>query len=989
MKQLLTSLCLLFGLTSAVMAQTDVTAKYIENPDFAARFAAWENAGSMTFNTATSFSGKSGDVWMEKWVASGGKLNNNNGIYQQLRNLPTGTYTLTAAAQHINQANKTATCTGAFLYADDASTEIHEAADYSTTFTVIDGRATVGVKLVSATGNWLCVDNFRLVSNGVDQAAIDAEIDKLVAEAEGVLKADGATASELQSAIDAAKAIKGQGADGVKEVALALERATLNFRVQNATGTAPKVTTHPFVAMGTTIALGRLNVTGTSAERGFCWSKDPNPTILDETSTLYYNNNGNIYHMDGLEPGTIYYVRAYARTSGYKVGYGDVVKIATLPKGQVNYSYDFAGDEMQNARINSASAETVWMYNNLSNIRGFYLQVHYVYGAGAGDGTADCSYGGWMRVSQKEAYQQTGTILHETNHGVGVGTTGAWYNNSNLRAETSRGLWLGPRATEMVRFFDNNTTSNLNGDGTHMWPYGINGAHEDSYQPSNKALYYANILITHALHQDGLPCSNSVGFATPAYVFTQNDEMKYYIKTSDEGCGLLTSYLTATTSGTLKSVEISAAEARNDDNYAWYITYNPKTSLYRIQNVATGKYFTYASNAIKAASKTTPSTSEEFMLMPARQQTTMGTYKGTAYWIIKNSASNHPALQVSANGSTTAVGYNAANSATNQQWLFMSADDLDAIETQAISTKVNELTDLISNVRKVAQTAHVSRADTLDVATIDETLEDVLTRAESAEDYTSVSAINAHISDVEAALQQFLATTTPASVGEPYDLTFLLVNPDFAKDAEGWSTAATYSYSCCEFFEKTFDFNQTTKLKLPAGTYEVRMQGFQRPGAYAAVYTDYVTNGKNNVNASLYAKTKNQKLLNIYDDAKTLSQGTGSVAAASKVYIPNTMQGASAFFKKGYYENSVLVTNASTVAIKVGVKGTAGTGYWTCFDNFRLLCHGAYTTDDVTPVQSIEAEETADEVYYDLSGRRVVKPIRGIYVRDGRKVIVK
>ena len=983
---------LLLGVATLFMAMTsyareDVTSKYIDNPDFGARFAAWENPGSFTFNTASTFEKRNGEVWMEKWVSAGNKLGTNSGMYQTIKGLPAGTYTLVAGAKNINQNSTSTVCKGAFLYGGSETTEISEPNDYSVTFTVIDGRTDVGIRLTSCTGNWVCVDNFRLYYEGLIPENITTQMQTLINEANSLANAD--SDAELKEAIaEAGNAAEGTSAT-ITAAAQRLERAILSHRIDNATGTAPKVTTHPYVATGTTIALARLTVTGTASERGFCWSTDPNPTLLDEHTTLYYSNNGNIYHIDGLTPGTVYYVRAYARTAGYKVGYGDVVKIATLPKGTVAYGYDFAADDPEvNARINSASAECVWMYNNLSNIRGFYLNVHYVYGAGAGDGTADCSYGGWMRVSQKVAYQQTGTILHETNHGVGVGTTGEWYNNGNLRAETSRGLWLGPRATQMVRFFDNNETSTLTGDGTHMWPYGINGAQEDSYNPSKKVLYYANILITHALHQDGLVCSSSVGFASPAYVFEQGDTTKYYIKSSSESCGLLSSYLSATATGALKMKEATAEEALADDNLAWYITYNPKTCLYRIQNVATGKYFTYASNAIKVAAKTAPTAAEEFMLMPARQTTTVGAYKGTAFWLIKNSATGHPALQASTSGSTTTAAYNQATNALDQQWLFMTADEMTSLDQATTSAKQTALTDLIKNVRATAATPHVARTQDADVATIDAELEAALTEAETATDATLTS-LNAHIANVEAALQQFLADATPESVGQPFDLTYLINNPDFAKDATGWSTTATYNYSCCEFYEKTFDFNQTTALKLPAATYEVRAQAFQRPGSYADVYTDYVTNGNNKVNATLYAKTKSTKIKNIYDDATTTSPGTGSVAAATRVYIPNNMQSASTYFKKGLYDNSVLVTTTIPATFKMGIKATTGTGFWICFDNFRLLCHGAYTTDDVTPVTTIEANgQPTTAPVYDLSGRRINHPTRGLYIIDGKKVII-
>lgn len=946
---------------TSVSAQTDVTNTYIENPDFGARFAAWVNPGSFTYNVTNTFTQKSGQVWMEKWVSSGGTLGNNAGIYQTLRNLKTGTYTLVVGAQNIQQSSTTKVCTGAFVYAGNEQTEINKAGDYSVVFTVVNGKANIGVRLSNCTGNWVCIDNFRLYYNGENADSIAAE----------------------QARVD----------NELKE---------LKDHLANATGTMPKVTTNTFVPTGCTIALGRISkITGTVVEKGFCWSTNPEPTILDEKTTETFSNNGDIYVMRGLKPSTTYYVRAYAMTSGYQVGYGDVIKINTLRAGNMRYGYDNAGDEFQNARINSASAECIWMYNQLSYIPGFYLNVHYVYGAGAGDGTADCSYGGWMRVSQKEAYQQTGTILHETNHGVGVGTTGAWYNNANLRADVSRGLWLGPRGTQMVRFFENNTTATMTGDNTHMWPYGINGAQEDSYQPSNHCLYFANILITHALHQDGLPCTSGVGFAMPAYVFQQDDNAKYYIQCEDAESGGEVSYLGMTSTGTLRSIKASPSAAMSDDNLAWKITFNPKTSLYILQNVGTGRYLTNSSGTIASIVRSGNTTStDEFHFMPSRNDVQVKTWKGTTYWIL--TGSGHKALE---GGSYNATGqyynistkdYNASNSATAQRWVIYSNADIDALENEVIKDRKSDLARIIAGIRAMLETPHITRTEDADVNVIDAALAEVLNTAESITEFNKSSEVDEQINALKAAAQTFLADTKPATVAEPFDISFVLANPGFDNnDTEGWtlsSGTANCDKSCVEFVENAFDMNQTTDIKLPLGTYELRVQAFQRPGVIADVYADFVTNGINNAVAKIYIRTKNKDIHNICDTCSTTSI-TGGTRVVSGFYVPSNLNGAQNFFKKGFYENSQLAELTSTSAtIKVGIKSTGtGTNWWTCADNFRLLCHGDRTTEEVTT--GIESTSKADanstnNQLYDLTGRRTTTPKQhGIYVRNGKKIL--
>lgn len=937
-------------------AQTDVTNKYLENADFQARFAAWVNPGSFTYNTASSFKGKSGEIWMEKFVAKGSSLGTNAGIYQTLRDLPTGTYTLVAAAQCVQQSDATRECKGAYLYAGQEQTAITEAGDYSVTFTVVNGKADVGIKLSACNGNWVCVDNFRLYYNGENADSIAAE----------------------QARVDE-------------------ELQALKDKVANATATTLKVTTYDFVPTGNTIALGRSTVSGTHKEKGFCWSTNPEPTIFDEKTTEFFSNNGNIYVMRGLKPSTTYFVRAYAMTNGGYVVYGNQVKINTLPAGTMSYGYfnDNGGDAETCARINSASAECVWMYNNLSYIPGFYLSVHYVPGAGAGDGTADCSYGGWMRVSQKYAYQQTGTMLHETNHGVGVGTTGEWYNNSNLRAETSRGLWLGPMGTKMVRFFENSQTATMTGDGTHMWPYGINGAQEDSYQPSNQCLYYANILITHALHQDGLPCTRDVGFASPAYLFEQDDNTKYYIKNNNASTGMLTGFLYSTASG-LKWGNVTAQEAKDDDTYAWYIKYDPKTRYYYFQNASTGKMITYSSG-FKVAARTAPTSAERFHLLPARLETTFGTGTSkvthTAYWILQPNKYSSQALEATASG-VTGKTVDLTNGATSQQWMFLTADEIDKFEQAAMVNANKEFTTKFEQIRQLANVPHRASAEEADVTAIDLAFGNALETAEK-EAAESVSPLQLQVvtDSLNEAMLTYLANVTPAYLNQPFDLTFLIENSDFDKDATGWSQTATWGNKCIEFYQKNFDFNQTISLKLPAGTYEVCSQAFQRPGTLDDIFQDYMVNNTNKVNAQLYAKTKNIKIKHICEEGEQKSPVSGSTKVGDTnnyMYVPGSMSTAQSWFKKGYYDNSLMLTTGTAASFKLGLRSTSnsGSGYWTIANNIRLYYYGAASVDDVTPVISIEDEAEQDDArIYDLSGRRVSgKPQHGIYILNGKKL---
>jgi hypothetical protein len=677
-KVLISSFFLFFALR--VMADTNVTNTYIENPDFEARFAGWDNNG-FYYSTNSSFTRKHGKVYMERWVKSGSKIPNVE-ISQDLY-LPAGTYTLTAGCQNIQQSGNISECEGAILYANGVTTTVTEGKDYSVTFTVLQGVSRIGFKVVSTNANWASIDNVKLIRLDTNIEAEHAELQKLIDKAETVL-GEGEGATELVAAINEAKDLKEDGDEGIGSIAKNLSDATLNYQILNATGTTPRVTsTNKYVAAGSTVLLGRMTAqpTATSVilEKGFCWSETPEPTIFDNRSTRCFSANGDIYRMEKLKPGTMYYVRPYILTINYKLAYGEVMRVPTLPKGTVTADYDNGGSMEENYRIASAKEEILWLYNNLSYVKGVNLSIHY----SAGTQTADCSYGGWMRVGPNESYQQTGTILHETNHGVGVGTSDVWWNG-NYRADGDRGKWLGPRTTQMIQFLNKDNSAYITGDNTHMWPissfsgpnYGINGSWEDSYNPENTLLYYGNVFITHALHQDGLICSSSVGFASPAYTFAQEDETKYYIKTTDKTFGNETSLLGVTETGDLIQKPMNTQMAQADDKFAWNILYDPKTAYYSLRNVGTGRLMACSNQKFKTSVRTTPSASERVQLLPSRSIYKKSTLKTSSYWITINKTALTAKSEESVGGSN----FDASDRNTCQHWLLLTTKEMEIFD---------------------------------------------------------------------------------------------------------------------------------------------------------------------------------------------------------------------------------------------------------------------------------------------------------------------
>lgn len=493
----------------------------------------------------------------------------------------------------------------------------------------------------------------------------------------------GAGASALFEAIQSAQLLYDNSESDVAQVAAETKKmqdAIFSYRIANATGAVPKVTTHPFIARGATVAYGRNSVTGVVSsslmERGFVWSTQPEPTVLDNRSVRYLTDKTGqpIFRIENLQPSTVYYMRAYALTKEYAVGYGDVVKVITIPKGNISYWLDGGLSGDNRTRVDAAMKSAVDFWNNHTSIKGLGLTVNY----GSGTPTAEASYGGWMRFGPNASYQQTGTALHEMGHTIGVGTHQYWYNTSSSPLKVG-GVWLGERTTQVVRFLENDATSTLRGDATHMWPYGINGAHEDT---GSELLYIGNSLITQALGEDGLPPTN--GFTTPAYTFPSGEGVKYYIKNESETRGLNTAYLVESAAGQLMYTDMSVSQAMSDDKAAWYIDFIPATGYYRIRNAASGKYVTYKSSGtygIGLVARTNPTSAENFQMMGSRSNKTIGSgataFTTKGYWIVRpDQTLTPPAFVAVTNGATAAAAFNIASASDTQRWILLTGEQL-------------------------------------------------------------------------------------------------------------------------------------------------------------------------------------------------------------------------------------------------------------------------------------------------------------------------
>lgn len=677
-----------------VNAQTDVTSKIV-NPNFdGLSFAGWQQQG-MQFQTNDEFSGKANYAYVERWVSKTGNLPDTY-IKQTIKGLTKGRYMLTVSAQLIKQGSTTA-ATGGYVFADWQEVSVTTAKDYTLTFDVLTDDVTIGFKAENATGNWMACDNFRLSLVSSDVSYMRTGLSNLITKANGLVSQsmDNAVKSALETAISNARNYTSNGtATNVQAAAATLKNAMLTaersiFATKTSTtGTVPTVVTNKIYARGATMIFGRSTITSSSniLEQGFCYSStNAMPTVADERSTRYVENGGRIYCMDNLTSSTLYYIRAYAITNNYKVGYGDVIKVYTLPKGNVTYGYGNEGDDMINARISQSAMSVAELWSNLTSINGAYLNVHYA----SGTPTADCSYGGYIRVGPTESYQATGTLLHEMGHGIGVGTHSTY--TGDIRSESSRGIWYGKRATRFLQFWDNSDGVKLTGDGTHLWAtgaaqslsYTINGAHEDNH---SDASYYGNSLLMQAVVEDGLAPvgGNLQGLA---YTFEQEDEKAYFIRNSDANYGLNSAFL-VDNNGTLQLKVMSSKEAQKSSNNAmWNFTFNPATQTYRIKNQSTGRYVYYATDNADNGFKTTTSTTSEIdlrlQLSFVDVQMEGADKMFDCYHIMRKNSTPSPQTLCAKNASVTgSTSFSNTRAATAQRWVILDADELQEINPE-------------------------------------------------------------------------------------------------------------------------------------------------------------------------------------------------------------------------------------------------------------------------------------------------------------------
>lgn len=174
------------------------------NPTFDGNYSGWTaersgSSGNFQYQSASYSTSDGSDFtgFFEYWIPSSDGALPDWSITQELSNLPNGGYRLTA---YVLSSISSEPLEGAYVVAKgfgperrtEATVQSPDGAGYampfSVDFTVQDGTATVGFRVISTNSNWIGVDNFKLEYMGPSASESGAEmLEEYIAQAEALI----------------------------------------------------------------------------------------------------------------------------------------------------------------------------------------------------------------------------------------------------------------------------------------------------------------------------------------------------------------------------------------------------------------------------------------------------------------------------------------------------------------------------------------------------------------------------------------------------------------------------------------------------------------------------------------------------------------------------------------------------------------------------------------------------------------------------------
>ena len=200
-----------------------------------------------------------------------------------------------------------------------------------------------------------------------------------------------------------------------------------------------------------------------------------------------------------------------------------------------------------------------------------------------------------------------------------------------------------------------------------------------------------------------------------------------------------------------------------------------------------------------------------------------------------------------------------------------------------------------------------------------------------------------------------------------------LENPEYSGvESYVWESPDNIANFAVEKFNKNFDTYQTIS-GLPAGVYELTVQGYYRSGNTATAAGKTI-DGTDILRPFLYVKQEGKLIgqtpLQSIFDGGVGNKTDGFSTSANGEWLPNSLIDAAKTFRDGHYKfsgeyNKVrFVVPSDGATVQIGIKKNIHyTNDWTAFDNFRLTYLGSPQNGEAQTVYTTEIGEVLGTYY--------------------------
>lgn len=242
-----------------------------------------------------------------------------------------------------------------------------------------------------------------------------------------------------------------------------------------------------------------------------------------------------------------------------------------------------------------------------------------------------------------------------------------------------------------------------------------------------------------------------------------------------------------------------------------------------------------------------------------------------------------------------------------------------------------------------------------------------------------------------------------ASDANPVECTGAIINPIYIDgDDKGWTGGAAINGTALDAEKFNINYNYYQVLQgLPAGTYQVMLQGYYRAGSATADYEAWVADPTADNNAFLYAVGENNDTCSVAMKrlaseavlVESLDNEWVWASEANSLAVPNSMTTGGDIFQtlneatgQNYYAGNV-------VTVKVGADGRLTIGLkkntliqddWTLWTNWQLFYYGTNSSlvpdNDPSGIKALNSELPAKVEFFNLNGVRVNKPMKGVAI---------